>query len=90
MRKWERRWPERIYKFTRIVDFKQTEDGDACMVTFDYRFLAYAPRRDQISAGIGRTTLALADLDGEGLFQIIGEFGDVLCRGLKPFARSRC
>jgi len=90
MRTWERRWPERIYKYMRTTDYEKTEEGDACKVTFDYRFLAYSPRRDKISAGLGTTTLVLADLDGEGLFQIIGEFGDVKCRGLTKFARSRC
>ena len=90
MRNWERRWPERIYKYMRIVDYKETESGNACKVTFDYRFLAYSPRRDKISAGLGRTTLVLADVEGDGLFQIIGEFGTVRCRGLTKFARSRC
>lgn len=90
MRAWEQRWPERIYKFLRVTDFQKTEEGDACKVTFDYRFLAYSPDRDAVSAGIGTTTLVLADLEGEGLYQIIGEFGDVRCRGLQRFARSRC
>ncbi len=90
MRQWEDRWPERLYKFIRVTDFQRTPEGDACKVTFDYRFLAYSPQRDKISAGIGRTTLVLADLEGEGLYQIIGEFGDVRCRGLERFARSRC
>lgn len=90
MRGWEDRWPERIYKYMRIHDYKETREGDACRVTFNYRFLAYAPRRDAISAGLGRTTVALADVDGDGRFKIIGEFGDILCRGLKKFARSRC
>lgn len=90
MRAWEKRWPERIYKFIRITDFKETDERDACRVTFDYRFLAYSPRRDKISAGIGSSTLVLADLDGTGDFKIIGELGDVRCRGLTKFARSRC
>ena len=87
---WEKRWPERIYKFIRVTDFKETDERDACRVTFDYRFLAYSPQRDKISAGIGSSTLVLADLDGTGDFLIIGELGDVRCRGLRKFARSRC
>ena len=87
---WEKRWPERVYKFIRVTDFKETDERDACRVTFDYRFLAYSPQRDKISAGIGSSTLVLADLDGTGEFKIIGELGDVRCRGLKKFARSRC
>jgi len=90
MRNWERRWPERLYKFMRIVKFKKTQEGSACMVTYDYRFLAYAPRRDEISAGIGRTTLVLANIEDEGFYRIIGEFGKVRCRGLRQFARARC
>lgn len=90
MQNWERRWPERIYKFIRITDFKETDERDACRVTFDYRFLAYSPQRDKVSAGIGSSTLVLADLDASGDFRIIGELGDVRCRGLRKFARSRC
>ena len=90
MRAWENRWPERIYKYMRIQDYKQTDTADACRVTFDYRFLAYSPARDAISAGIGRSTLVLGDLEGDGRLSIIGEFGTVRCRGLKKFARSRC
>lgn len=87
---WEKRWPERIYKFIRVTDFKETDERDACRVTFDYRFLAHSPQRDKVSAGIGSSTLVLADLDGTGDFKIIGELGDVRCRGLRKFARSRC
>ena len=90
MRAWESRWPERIYKYMRIHDYKQTREADACRVTFDYRFLAYSPDRDAVSAGIGRSTLVLGDLEEDGRLSIIGEFGTVLCRGLKKFARSRC
>ena len=90
MHAWENRWPERIYKYMRIHDYKQTDSADACRVTFDYRFLAYSPARDAISAGIGRSTLVLGDLEGDGRLSIIGEFGKVRCRGLKKFARSRC
>ena len=90
IRNWEQRWPERIYKYMRIRDYKQTEEADACKVTFDYRFLAYSPRRDKISAGIGRATLVLAEVDDGDQLRIIGEFGRVLCRGLTKFARSRC
>lgn len=90
MRAWEKRWPERIYKYIRIHEYKQTEQADACRVTFDYRFLAHSPARDSISAGIGRATLVLGDLEGDGRLSIIGEYGNVLCRGLKKFARSRC
>ena len=59
-------------------------------MTFNYRFLAYSPPRDKVSAGIGRSTLVLADIEGDGDFRIIGEFGKVRCRGLQRFARSRC
>ena len=90
MRAWEKRWPERIYKYIRIHDYKQTEEADACRVTFDYRFLAHSPARNATSAGIGRATLVLGDLEGDGRLSIIGEFGNVRCRGLKKFARSRC
>lgn len=87
---WEKRWPERVYKFIRVTDFKETDERDACRVSFDYRFLAYSPTRDKISAGIGSSTLVLADLNDTGDFLIIGELGDVRCRGLTKFARSRC
>lgn len=90
MRGWERRWPERIYAFLRVTDFKETEAGDACKVTFDYRFLAHSPVRGRTSAGIGNTTMILADLEGDGAYRIIGEFGDVRCRGLPAFKRGRC
>lgn len=90
MRQWEKRWPERIYKYISIQDYKETDEGDACRVTFNYRFLAYSPQRDKVSAGVGRSTLVLADLEGDGDYRIIGEFGDVRCRGLQRFARSRC
>ncbi|MDH3582045.1 MAG: hypothetical protein OEM91_15655 [Hyphomicrobiales bacterium] len=90
MQQWETRWPERVYKYISIHDYKETEEGDACRVTFNYRFLAYSPQRDKVSAGIGRSTLVLADVEGDGDFRIIGEFGNVRCRGLQKFARSRC
>ena len=90
IKNWEKRWPERIYKYMRIRDYKQTEEADACKVTFDYRFLAYSPARDKISAGIGRATLVLAKIEDDDQLRIIGEFGRVLCRGLTKFARSRC
>ena len=90
IKSWEKRWPERIYKYMRIRDYKQTEEADACKVTFDYRFLAYSPSRDKISAGIGRSTLVLAEVEQDDQLRIIGEFGRVLCRGIKKFARSRC
>ena len=79
-----------VYKYIRIHDYKQTEEADACRVTFDYRFLAHSPARNAISAGIGRATLVLGDLEGDGRLSIIGEFGSVRCRGLNKFARSRC
>ena len=90
MRTWERRWPERIYKYLAIIEFRKTEAGDACKVQFAYRFLAYDPKRDKVSAGLGTSTLVLADATGDGRFQIIGEIGEVKCRGLNKFARSRC
>mgnify|MGYP001819824101 CR=1 FL=1 len=90
MKAWERRWPERIYKFISIIEFRRTEAGDACKVKFAYRFLAYSPERDKVSAGIGTSTLVLADVGDGGRFKIIGEIGEVKCRGLEKFARSRC
>lgn len=87
---WERRWPERIYKYISMLEFRKTEEGDACKVRFAYRFLAYNPRRDKVSAGIGTSTMVLADVNGNGRFKIIGELGKVQCRGLSKFARSRC
>lgn len=90
MQDWEDRWPERIYKFLRITDYQEAEFDDACRVSFDYRFLAYNPRSDKVSAGIGNTTLVLADLDGDKAYQIVSEFGTVRCRGVRKFARSRC
>ena len=90
MRNWEARWPDRIYKFLRIHDFRETEEGDACRVSFDYKFLAYDPSRDKTSAGIGRTTFILADTGGDGAMRIIAEYGTVRCRGVSKFVRSRC
>lgn len=90
MRRWETRWPDRIYKYMRIVDYRETEAGDACRVDFDYKFIAYDPRRDRTSAGLGRTTLVLAERSPGGPLRIVGEWGDVLCRGLSKFNRSRC
>ncbi len=90
MKAWERRWPERIYKYIALIEFRRTEAGDACKVTFSYRFLAYSPQRDKVSAGIGTSTLVLADVGDGGRFKIIGEIGSVKCRGLNKFARSRC
>ncbi len=90
MRNWEDRWPDRIYKFIRIADFAETEEGDACRVTFDYKFIAYDPNRDKTSAGIGRTTLILAETGNDYAMKIIAEYGKVRCRGLSKFARSRC
>ncbi|MEL6289088.1 MAG: hypothetical protein AAFQ35_09970, partial [Pseudomonadota bacterium] len=83
MRAWEARWPERIYKFIRVTDFREAPFDDACRVSFDYRFLAYSPSRDRVSAGIGNTTLVLADFDGDRAYQIVSEFGRVSCRGLQ-------
>ncbi len=90
MRNWEDRWPDRIYKFIRIADFSETEEGDACRVTFDYKFIAYDPQRDKTSAGIGRTTLILAETGNNYAMKIIAEYGKVRCRGLSKFKRSRC
>ena len=72
------------------LEFRRTEAGDACKVKFAYRFLAYSPQRDKVSAGIGTSTLVLADVGDGGRFKIIGEIGAVKCRGLRKFARSRC
>lgn len=94
MKAWERRWPERIYKYISLIEFRRTDAGDACKVTFAYRFLAYSPQRDKVSAGIGTSTLVLADVSNDAgeaaRFKIIGEIGRVKCRGLGKFARSRC
>lgn len=90
MQAWEQRWPERIYKYISMLEFRKTEEGDACKVRFSYRFLAYNPQRDKVSAGIGTTTMVLADVNGDGRFKVIGELGKVQCRGLSKFARSRC
>ncbi|MEM7775461.1 MAG: hypothetical protein AAF732_07605 [Pseudomonadota bacterium] len=90
MRRWEERWPDRIYKFIRIRDYRETEAGDACRVTFDYKFIAYDPERDKTSAGIGRTSLVLAERNARGDLRIVGEWGDVTCRGLDKFRRGRC
>lgn len=87
---WEKRWPERIYKFIRMTDYEETETGDACRVSALYRFLAYRPKDDRISAGVGTVSLVLADIDGDGTYRIVGEYGKVICRGLRKFARSRC
>ena len=40
IKNWEKRWPERIYKYMRIRDYKQTEEAEACKVTFDYRYFS--------------------------------------------------
>ena len=90
MQDWEDRWPDRIYKFMRIHDFAETTEGDACRVTFDYKFIAYDPSRDKTSAGIGRTTLILAETGNDYAMKIIAEYGSVRCRGLSRFARSHC
>ncbi|MEO1694078.1 MAG: hypothetical protein AAFR55_02450 [Pseudomonadota bacterium] len=90
MRTWEQRWPDRIYKYMRIRDFDETDARDACRVTFDYKFIAYDPSRDKTSAGVGRTTLVIAERGPERDLKIVGEWGDVLCRGLSKFARGRC
>ncbi|MBI1385278.1 MAG: hypothetical protein GC150_10235 [Rhizobiales bacterium] len=90
MQDWEDRWPDRIYKFMHIHDFEETEDRSACRVTFDYKFLAYSDERDQLSAGVGRTTLVLADLDFDERMRIVAEWGSVLCRGVRAFEKGRC
>lgn len=90
MQDWEDRWPDRIYKFMRIRDFETAEDGRACRVEFDYKFIAYSFRRDKLSAGLGRTVLVLADLDYDDRMRIVAEHGKVLCRGIRAFQRNRC
>lgn len=90
MEAWEDRWPERIYKFMRVTDYREAREDDACRVSFDYRFLAHNPDSGRVSAGIGNTTIVLADLDGDRSYRIVSEFGRVTCRGLQKFARSRC
>ena len=90
MQSWEERWPDRIYKYIRIHDYAETESGDACRVTFDYKFIAYDPLRDKTSAGIGRTSLVLAERTDRGDLRIVAEWGDVLCRGVSKFVRGRC
>lgn len=90
MQTWERRWPDRIYHYMEMRDFEETETRDACRVVFDYKFIAYDPNRDRTSAGIGRTTLVIAERGPERDLKIVGEWGDVLCRGLSKFERGRC
>lgn len=90
MQNWEERWPDRIYKYIRIHEYAETDTGDACRVTFDYKFIAYDPYRDRTSAGIGRTSLVLAERNERGDLRIVAEWGDVLCRGLTRFERGRC
>ncbi|MEL6299858.1 MAG: hypothetical protein AAFQ45_14940 [Pseudomonadota bacterium] len=90
MRDWERRWPDRIYKYMRIEDFQETDARDACRVTFDYKFIAYDPGRDKTSAGIGRTSLVIAERGANGVLKIVGEWGTVRCRGVSKFVRGRC
>jgi hypothetical protein len=90
MRTWESRWPDRIYKFMAIRDFEETDARDACRVTFDYKFIAYDPARDKTSAGIGRTTFVIGERGPDRDLKIVGEWGDVLCRGLASFERGRC
>ncbi len=90
MQDWEDRWPDRIYKFMRVHDFETTDDERACRVTFDYKFVAYSYRRDKLSAGLGRTTIVLADLYDEDRMRIVAEHGTVLCRGMRAFQRNRC
>jgi len=90
MRTWERRWPDRIYKYMAIRDFQETDRRDACRVTFDYKFIAYDPTRDRTSAGVGRTTFVIAERGQNRDLRIVGEWGDVLCRGVQKFMRGRC
>lgn len=90
MRGWEQRWPDRIYKYMRITNFEETDARDACRVTFDYKFIAYDPQRDKTSAGIGQTSLVIAERGPKGVLRIVGEWGSVRCRGLSRFANSRC
>ncbi|MGF1649233.1 MAG: hypothetical protein ACFCUN_02155 [Hyphomicrobiaceae bacterium] len=87
---WEARWPDRQYEFLEIQDFTETDDRDACRVTFLYRFLAHSPRRNATSAGIGSTTLVIAEAEPDGTLKIVAEWGDVICRGVSAFTRSRC
>ena len=75
MQDWEDRWPDRIYKFMRIHDYETAEDDRACRVVFDYKFIAYSYRRDSLSAGLGRTTIVLADLYDENRMRIVAEHG---------------
>ena len=90
MRSWETRWPDRIYKYMRITNFEETDARDACRVTFDYKFIAYDPQRDRTSAGIGETSLVIAERGANGVLRIVGEWGTVKCRGLSKFESSRC
>lgn len=90
MRTWETRWPDRIYKYMVLREFEETDARDACRVTFDYKFIAYDPSRDKTSAGIGRTTFVIAERGADRDLKIVGEWGDVLCRGLNKFQRGRC
>ena len=90
MQNWERRWPDRIYHYMEMRDFEETEARDACRVVFDYKFIAYDPGRDRTSAGIGRTTLVIAERGPERELKIVGEWGDVVCRGLSKFERGQC
>lgn len=90
MRSWESRWPDRIYRYLAIREFEETEARDACRVVFDYKFIAYDPARDETSAGIGRTTFVIAERGPDRDLKIVGEWGDVLCRGLGTFERGRC
>ncbi|MEO0799989.1 MAG: hypothetical protein AAFY53_12380, partial [Pseudomonadota bacterium] len=59
-------------------------------VTFDYKFIAYDPTRDRTSAGVGRTTFVIAERGQNRDLRIVGEWGDVLCRGVQKFMRGRC
>ena len=87
---WERRWPERIYEFLRITEFEETDERDACRVRFTYRFLAHSRARDKTSAGIGESTLVIAERGPNRELKIVGEWGDVLCRGVSRFKQSSC
>jgi len=87
---WERRWPDRIYQFMRITDFEETDARDACRVRFTYKFIAYSPERDKTSAGIGRSTLVIAERGPDRTLKIVGEWGDVMCRGLSRFVHNAC
>ena len=90
MRNWERRWPERDYEYLDIVDFEEADSKDACKVVFDYRFLAHNPGTQRTSAGIGRTTMVIAETGPQRTLKIVGEWGDVLCRGMRHFTRKSC